>query len=297
MENRKNYMLNYSKVKLLFLKDLLIQETDSEHGLTMKEIQTRIDHQYKTRPDRKTIIKDIDALEDYGGIEIQRPSGRRMDYRVLKGENDLDLMEIKLLIDTVQASRFLSQKQSDALVRKLEHLCSKYEKKKLYHKVIVPNRAKSTNRQILYVMDDLKRGWRKSNLPSYMIRILVQSVQAYMRKEYALTISALVTLWEGIIQEKANDDSYRVSNKTRDNLKKLIEENKLDCIFSSFCDEFILYQCRAPEEVKGDVPRRHAIAHCWYDKYPNRKVALNAIIFTDFLLKLEPLDQTNKLMK
>ena len=140
-------------------------------------------------------------------------------------------------------------------------------------------------------INNFKRRWRQKNLPSYMTRILIQSVQAYHRREYALTVSALSTLWEGIIQEKMNDNGYRISRKTRENLSKLIEENKFDNIFSSFCDEFIFYNCTKPEEVKSDVPGRHGIAHCWYDTYPNRKMALNAIIFTDFLLELKPIEK------
>lgn len=139
-------------------------------------------------------------------------------------------------------------------------------------------------------INNFKRRWRQMNLPSYMTRILVQSVQAYHRREYALTVSALSTLWEGIIQEKMNDNSYRISRRTRENLGKLIEENEFDKIFSSFCDEFIFYDCTKPEEVKSDVPGRHCIAHCWYDTYPNRKMALNAILFTDFLLGLKPIE-------
>lgn len=143
-------------------------------------------------------------------------------------------------------------------------------------------------------INNLKRGWRQMGLPSYMTRILVQSVQAYRRREYALTVSALSTLWEGIIQEKVNDTSYRISRKTRDNLTKLIEENEFDKIFSSFCEEFIFYNCTKPEDVKPDVPGRHGIAHCWYNTYPNRKMALNAILFTDFLLGLKPLEKTEE---
>lgn len=164
------------------------------------------------------------------------------------------------------------------------------------------NRVKRIDRLIFSYyskeeINNLKRGWRQINLPSYMTRILVQSIQAYHRREYALTVSALSTLWEGIIQEKVNDESYRVSSKTRENLTKLIEENEFDKIFSSFCEEFIFYDCMKAEEVKPDVPGCHGIAHCWYNTYPNRKVALNAILFTDFLLKLKPLDETEKMDK
>lgn len=143
-------------------------------------------------------------------------------------------------------------------------------------------------------INSLKRGWRQMNLPSYMTRILVQSIQAYHRREYALTVSALSTLWEGIIQEKVNDDGYRISRKTRENLTKLIEKNEFDIIFSSFCEEFIFYNCKNPDEVKPDVPGRHGIAHCWYNTYPSRKMALNAILFTDFLLGLKPLEKTEE---
>lgn len=161
------------------------------------------------------------------------------------------------------------------------------------------NRVKRIDKLIFSYYDkdeinNLKRGWRQMNLPSYMTRILVQSVQAYHRREYALTVSALSTLWEGIIQEKMNDTSYRITRKTRDNLTTLIEENEFDKIFSSFCEEFIFYNCTKPEDVKPDVPGRHGIAHCWYDTYPNRKMALNAILFTDFLLGLKPIEKTEE---
>ena len=161
------------------------------------------------------------------------------------------------------------------------------------------NRVKRIDKLIFSYYDkeeinNIKRGWRQMSLPSYMTRILIQSVQAYHRREYALTVSALSTLWEGIVQEKVNDTSYRISRKTRDNLTKLIEENEFDKIFSSFCEEFIFYNCTKPEDVKPDVPGRHGIAHCWYDTYPNRKMALNAILFTDFLLGLKPLEKTEE---
>lgn len=106
------------------------------------------------------------------------------------------------------------------------------------------NRINRINKLIFSYYDkkeinNIKREWRQMSIPSYMTRILVQSVQAYHRREFALTVSALSTLWEGIIQEKTNDTSYRISRKTRDNLTKLIEENEFDKIFSSFCEEFI----------------------------------------------------------
>lgn len=138
----------------------------------------------------------------------------------------------------------------------------------------------------------IRKSWAELGLPKYLTRILNQSVQAYHRGEYAMTVCSLATLWEGIICEKSSDLSFRQTNKTKQNLEKLVEDNGYDEVFYSFCDEFIFYNCKSPEEVKEDVPGRHSIAHCWYNKYPTKKAALNAILFTDFLLNLQPTEET-----
>ena len=78
---------------------------------------------------------------------------------------------------------------------------------------------------------------------------------------------------------------------SKNNLLQLIKNNDFDKIFSDFCETFIYYNCSSPEEVKKDVPGRHAIAHGWYRTYPTRKTALNAILFTDFLIDLKPIPQ------
>ncbi len=153
------------------------------------------------------------------------------------------------------------------------------------------NRAKQTDKVVFSFyskseIESIRKSWAKLGLPRYLTRILNQAVQAYYRGEYAMTVCSLTTLWEGIICDKINDPSYRKSNKTKENLEKLVDENGYDEVFYSFCDEFIFYNCSSSKEVKDDVPGRHSTAHCWYDKYPTKKAALNAILFTDFLLNL-----------
>lgn len=154
MANRANEPSGYAKQKLIFLRDMFAEHTDTDHGLIMKEIQDKVEREYGIRPDRKTIISDIDVLESYG-LEIQRAAGGRKDYRLLKGEDDLNIMEVKILIDLIQSSRFLSPTISKKLIRKLEKLCSVHERKTLKRKVIVPNRERSENANILYAMDSI----------------------------------------------------------------------------------------------------------------------------------------------
>lgn len=157
------------------------------------------------------------------------------------------------------------------------------------------NRVKQIDSLIFSYYDDktvetMKKDWRKKEMPEHIMRMLHQSVQAYHRKEYALTIAVLATLWEGIIYEKVNLP-HSTQKQTKESLDKLIEQNEFTEIFKSYYDEFIMYRCYKPEEVKEDVPGRNGVAHGWYTKYPSRKAALNAILFTDFLLALEPLQE------
>lgn len=134
----------------------------------------------------------------------------------------------------------------------------------------------------------LKKKWRKYDLPEYLMRMLHQAVQAYHRKEYALTISMMTSLWQGIIFLKSNDSRGRKNNRVKENFRELVEWNEYDKMLSNYFDEFIMYDCRTPEETKPDVPGRNSAAHSYYQKYPSKKAALNAIIFTDFLLTLKP---------
>ena len=137
-------------------------------------------------------------------------------------------------------------------------------------------------------LDDLKRYWKsKSDILHHNKKIAIQSINAYHRKEYALTISALMTLWEGIIAAKVGkEDDYRISRQTRDNIEALNKANDISDVVTQFCKECIFYDCNSIEQVKEDVPGRHAIVHAWYTKYPSRKTALNAILFTDFFFEL-----------
>ena len=144
--------------KLLELKEILYENADENHGITMKDIQAKLMAACGTKPDVKTVYTDLNVLEDYGrekGLEILRPHGRETEYRLIRGENELSYIEIKMLIDTVQSSRFLTKKQSDTIISKLEQLCSVHERKTLNHKVIVANRSKSDNQHILYTMDSI----------------------------------------------------------------------------------------------------------------------------------------------
>jgi len=141
----------------------------------------------------------------------------------------------------------------------------------------------------------IKRSWKETNLDSHIKRILGQAIEAHLRGEYALTISSLATMWEGLIYIKAHNatmqERHRQNmNKTKQELADLTQFNDYNSIFSDYFDRFIVSQCNAVEDVVDGVPNRHGASHSWYHKYPNKKASLNAILLTDFIIKLEPIE-------
>jgi len=177
---KKSESMRYSpRRKLLELKDILYEDTDENNGITMKEILNKLQAVCGTKPDKKTVYTDLDVLEDYG-MDIVRPHGRATEYRLIRGENELSCVEIKMLIDTVQASHFLTKKQADGIISKLRRLCSKHERKTLNHEVIIANHAKSDNRHILYTMDQIHVAIETNK----QIRFQYYTYDMYKRKEY-----------------------------------------------------------------------------------------------------------------
>ena len=134
-------------------------------------------------------------------------------------------------------------------------------------------------------VQEIKAEWGELGLPEHIYRILAQAVDAYLRGEYAMTTIVLSSLWEGIVGQKATgQDSYKVSKRTIQNFQKLIKVNELPGMCAEFYETNVMYTCTSVEEVKPDVPGRHANAHGWFSSYPTQKAGLNAIMLTDFLL-------------
>ena len=114
----------------------------------MNEILTMLDNR-GIDAERKSILDDINVLQELG-IDVGLEEGGRK-FRLFSRE--FELFEIKLLVDSIQTSKFLPQEKTDALVKKLMKLCSRHERHKLERQVIVANRAKNLNTRIHYSMD------------------------------------------------------------------------------------------------------------------------------------------------
>lgn len=139
------------KLKLLYIMQLLMEKTDENHAITTNEI---IDYLklHGIDAERKSIYMDLEILAEFG-MDILRTTDR--SKRCYLVNRQFELAELKLLVDAVQASKFVTEKKSRELIGKLESLCSKYEAKQLHRQVVVTNRAKTVNENIYYNVDEI----------------------------------------------------------------------------------------------------------------------------------------------
>lgn len=139
------------KGKILHLMQIFLEETDEEHPVPRKGLEERLEER-GIHVERKTLYNDIETLKNFGMDIIYRkeqPEGYYLAHR------DFELAELKLLVDAVQSSRFITQKKSGALIRKIEKLTSRYEARKLQRQVVVADRIKAMNESIYYNVDKL----------------------------------------------------------------------------------------------------------------------------------------------
>lgn len=139
------------KLKILYLAQLLLERSDEKHPLTTREIIDYLAAQ-GIHAERKSIYDDINALQNFGMDIIairEKPGGYYLASR------QFELAELKLLVDAVQAARFVTTKKSRELIGKLETLTSRSEAGQLHRQIVVAERGKSSNEQIYYNVDEI----------------------------------------------------------------------------------------------------------------------------------------------
>lgn len=140
------------KLKMLYLAKIFSEETDDQHSLTMLEIITKLAAN-GVNADRKTLYLDFEELRRFGLDIIATKVGRDCYYHL--GNRDFELPELKLLVDSVQSAKFITDKKSNELIKKLEALVSKHEGKQLHRQVVISGRIKTMNESIYYNVDML----------------------------------------------------------------------------------------------------------------------------------------------
>ncbi len=202
-----------SKLKLLYIVDILRKKTDENHYLAATEICDELS-QLDIPAERKSIYNDIDILREYGFDIIHTGSKNRGGYFL--GAREFELAELRLLSDAVQAANFISQKKTNQLVQKIESFASEKQAKILHSQVYVDNRPKCKNEEIYYtisLLDEAISAKVKVNFTYTKRRITEEFKTA--KEEKSFTVSPYALIW--------SDDHYYLvcNNEKYDNLMHL----------------------------------------------------------------------------
>ena len=140
------------KLKILHILDYLQKNSNEDRLVTAQELIRMLD-QKGIRCDRKTVYSDIAALQDYG-VDIVSVPGKNGGYYI--ASRIFELPELKLLIDAVQSSKYLTQKKSRELIEKLCMQCNEQDASLMKRSVLVSGRVKSMNETIYYNVDAIQ---------------------------------------------------------------------------------------------------------------------------------------------
>ncbi len=152
------------KLKIFYILDYLQKNSHEEHPVRAAELISMLEHQHHIFCERKTIYSDIAALQDYG-VDIVSIPGKNGGYYI--ASRNFEIPELKLLIDAVLSSRYLTQKKSRELIEKLCDQCSVYDAKLMRRDVLVSGRVKSMNETIYYSVDTIQDAIAENKMISF----------------------------------------------------------------------------------------------------------------------------------
>ena len=141
------------KLKIFYILDYLQKNSHETHPVRASDLIAMLDRQHNISCDRKTVYSDVAALQEYG-VDIVSLPGKNGGYYI--ASRNFELPELKLLIDAVQSSRYLTEKKSRELIEKLLNQCNEQDAKLMKRNVLVSGRVKSMNETIYYSVDSIQ---------------------------------------------------------------------------------------------------------------------------------------------
>ncbi len=181
------------KLKLYYLSRIISEKTDDEHMLTMPEIQRELEA-YGVTADRKSLYDDMEALRVLGIDVIGEKVGRNFYYHA--GEKLFELAELKLLVDAIQSSRFITEKKSNELIKKVTGMTSEYEAAQLKRQTVVRGRVKTMNESIYYFVDDVHRAIAENRKISFEYMKWNVNKELERRREEPYVVSPWALTWD-----------------------------------------------------------------------------------------------------
>lgn len=194
-----------NKLKLLYLMKIFLEETDEEHPLAMSQLQEKLRAQ-DILSERRSVYCDIRLLRDFG---LDIVGEKRKQYVYYLAGRDFELAELKLLADTVSSARFITQKKSQQLIRKIENLTSRHYAGELRRQVFVSGRVKTFNESIYYNVDAIHRAIARNSQVSFKYYDYdLDKNQVFRRQGTRYQVSPYILCWE-------NENYYLVAWHSR----------------------------------------------------------------------------------
>lgn len=181
------------KMKLLYLMRIFSEQTDEQHALTMAQIIERL-ADMSVSAERKSVYDDIELLRHFG-MDIEMVKGSTTGYYL--ASRIFQTPELKLLVDSVQSSKFITQKKSMELIKKIEGLASIYEGQLLGRQVYVVNRIKTMNESIYYNVDRVHTGIAESRKITFKyFEYTISKDRRYKRQGGLYSVSPFALTWD-----------------------------------------------------------------------------------------------------
>ncbi len=153
------------KLKLLYLLKILTEQTDEQHPMPMAVLREKLKAE-EISAERKSLYSDLNCLMDFGVDVGFDPSKGNGGYYL--ASRDFELPELKLLVDAVSASRFITKSKSEQLIRKIEKLASRYEAVQLQRQIYTSGQIKNENESIYYHIDAIHTAVHENRQISFL---------------------------------------------------------------------------------------------------------------------------------
>ena len=185
---------SYQKEKILALREILLRESDEEHPLSSTQIIALLAKR-GIEAERKSVYTDIEALREAGMDIVRSGEGRGSGY--FAASRRFELPELKLLVDSVQSSKFITAKKTRALIGKLEGLTSRHQARDLSRQVYVTGRVKTMNESIYYNVDELHRAIAADRQIRFRyFEFTAERKRQYRRGGKFYQVSPFALIWE-----------------------------------------------------------------------------------------------------
>jgi len=216
------------KLKIFYILDYLEAHSNEKNPVRASDLIAMLDRQWGIRCDRKTVYSDIAALQQYG-VDIVSLPGKNGGYYI--ASRNFELPELKLLIDAVQSSRYLTEKKSRELIEKLCSQCNEQDAKLMRRTVLVSGRVKSMNETIYYNVDAIQEAIAQNKQISFRYFDWdFGGKRKYRDKEYLASPYGLCQDHENCyllaFSSRYGITSYRVDRMTD---IQLTQDNRIPC--------------------------------------------------------------------